>query len=113
MPANRQFLLVRRPQGAPAAEDFALVETPVPAPPPGGIVVRNRFVSLDPAQRGCQLSILVHENDPRSLQRTLQSRGVVSDFREPNVIRVAPVPLYNTFHEVWRFARVLAGDTAT
>jgi len=52
MPVNRQFLLVRRPQGAPTAEDFALVESAVPAPPPGGIVVRNRFVSLDPAQRG-------------------------------------------------------------
>lgn len=52
MSVNRQFLLVRRPQGAPAAEDFALVENPIPAPPPGGIVVRNRFVSLDPAQRG-------------------------------------------------------------
>lgn len=52
MSVNRQFLLVRRPRGAPAAEDFALVENPIPAPPPGGIVVRNRFVSLDPAQRG-------------------------------------------------------------
>lgn len=52
MPVNRQFLLVRRPQGEPVAEDFALVESPLPAPPPGGIVVRNRFVSLDPAQRG-------------------------------------------------------------
>ena len=30
------------------------------------------------------------------------------DFREPNVIRVAPTPLYNTFHEVWRFAQILA-----
>jgi NADPH-dependent curcumin reductase CurA len=52
MTGNRQFLLVRRPQGSPVAEDFALVETPVPAPPPGGFVVRNRFASLDPAQRG-------------------------------------------------------------
>ena len=37
----------------------------------------------------------------------LHGEGVVCDFREPNVIRVAPVPLYNTFHEVWRFAQVL------
>jgi kynureninase len=34
--------------------------------------------------------------------------GVKCDFREPNVIRVAPTPLYNTFHEVWRFAQILA-----
>lgn len=52
MTGNRQFLLVRRPQGAPVPEDFQLVETPIPTPPPGGFVVRNRFASLDPAQRG-------------------------------------------------------------
>ncbi|MCW1431065.1 NADP-dependent oxidoreductase [Novosphingobium sp. JCM 18896] len=52
MTGNRQFLLVRRPQGAPVPEDFQLVDTPVPVPPPGGFVVRNRFASLDPAQRG-------------------------------------------------------------
>jgi kynureninase len=34
--------------------------------------------------------------------------GGEGDFREPNVIRAAPAPLYNTFHEVWRFARILA-----
>jgi kynureninase len=60
----------------------------------------------EPAQRGCQLSILAHEA-PRELGRKLRARGVVSDFREPNVIRVAPVPLYNTFHEVWTFWRIL------
>lgn len=61
----------------------------------------------DPAQRGCQLSLLVHER-PRELLRALEEAGVVCDFREPNVIRVAPVPLYNTFVEVWRFAQTLA-----
>jgi len=35
---------------------------------------------------------------------------VKCDFREPNVIRVASTPLYNTFHEVWRFARILAEE---
>jgi len=34
---------------------------------------------------------------------------VVCDFREPNVVRIAPVPLYNTFHDCWRFADVLRG----
>lgn len=60
-----------------------------------------------PAQRGCQLSILVHDR-PRELVAKLHAEGVVCDFREPNVIRVAPVPLYNTFEEVWCFADVLA-----
>jgi kynureninase len=62
----------------------------------------------DPAQRGCQLSMLVRDN-PRELFLVLGEEGVIGDFREPNVIRVAPVPLYNTFHEVWTFARTLAG----
>ena len=56
---------------------------------------------------GAQLSLLVHDH-PRERFRALQAEGVVCDFREPNVIRVAPVPLYNTFHEVWRFAQILA-----
>ncbi|MFQ5889605.1 MAG: kynureninase [Gemmatimonadota bacterium] len=60
----------------------------------------------DPLARGCQLSILVHQG-AREAQRALEERGVVCDFREPNVLRVAPVPLYNTFHEMWRFAHIL------
>ena len=52
MTVNRRYLLVRRPHGDPVAEDFRLVEEPVPASPPGGLVVRNHFASLDPAQRG-------------------------------------------------------------
>ena len=59
----------------------------------------------NPVERGCQLSILVPER-PRELLAALQERGVLADFREPNIIRVAPVPLYNTFHEVWSFARI-------
>jgi kynureninase len=59
------------------------------------------------AARGCQLSILVHEN-PKELFRKLEAAGVKCDFREPNVIRAAPTPVYNTFHEVWRFAKILS-----
>jgi kynureninase len=59
----------------------------------------------DPAQRGCQLSLLVHDR-PRDLLRALEGRAVC-DFREPNVVRVAPVPLYNTFQEVWQFVQLL------
>jgi kynureninase len=57
--------------------------------------------------RGCQLSILAQEH-PKELHNELITAGVKCDFREPNVIRVAPTPLYNSFHEVWRFAQILA-----
>lgn len=73
--------------------------------PPGRIQV---ITPRDPSQRGCQLSIRVGDR-PREVLRALETANVVCDFREPDVIRVAPVPLYNTFHEVWRFAQVLAG----
>jgi kynureninase len=54
------------------------------------------------------LSIVVHDR-PRELVKALEARGIVCDFREPNVVRVAPAPLYNTFHDVWTFTRALAG----
>jgi kynureninase len=61
----------------------------------------------EPGARGCQLSILAHEH-PKKLFEELEIAGVKCDFREPNVVRVAPTPLYNTFDEVWRFAKILA-----
>ncbi len=61
----------------------------------------------DPEARGCQLSIQAHAH-PKQLFSELQAAGVKCDFREPDVIRVAPTPLYNTFHEIWRFADILA-----
>jgi kynureninase len=60
----------------------------------------------DTDARGCQLSILAYKH-PKELFKKLQAASVKCDFREPNVIRVAPTPLYNTFHEVWRFAKIL------
>jgi len=69
----------------------------------------KRFTVITPRdrnERGCQLSILVHEH-PKELFDKLDAAGVKCDFREPNVIRVAPTPLYNTFHEVWQFAGIL------
>src|SRR6266566_4713172 len=70
----------------------------------------NRFNVITPretAARGCQLSILAHEH-PKELFGKLQAASVKCDFRERNVIRAAPTPLYNTFHEVWWFAQILA-----
>ena len=69
---------------------------------------RARFDIITPREpqaQGCQLSLLVHDRAKDVLQ-SLESRGVVCDFREPNVIRAAPTPLYNTFHDAWRFASI-------
>lgn len=60
----------------------------------------------NPACRGAQLSYLVH--DARRTQRTLAAAGVDVDVREPDVIRLAPAPLFNTYHEVWRAAHLIA-----
>ncbi len=64
----------------------------------------------DPGARGCQLSIRNPgaEELVAILRRT---HGIVGDYRAPDVIRLAPVPSYNTFHEVWRVGRALAGLT--
>ncbi len=60
----------------------------------------------EPARRGCQISLRARRA-PRDLLTALAVSGVVCDFREPDVIRVSAAPLYNSFHEVWRFARIL------
>ncbi|XP_051751876.1 kynureninase [Ctenopharyngodon idella] len=60
----------------------------------------------DPEQRGCQLS-LSFSRPIRAVFQELEKRGVVCDMREPSVLRVAPVPLYNSFTDVHRFISVL------
>jgi kynureninase len=62
----------------------------------------------DPRQRGCQLSLRVRSSrSGRSVLETLEDSGVTCDWREPDVIRVAPVPLYNRYEEVHRFVEIL------
>ena len=61
------------------------------------------------AERGCQLSIRITTGAARgrSVFEALGARGVVVDWRSPDIIRVAPVPLYNGFEDAWRFAQAL------
>lgn len=61
---------------------------------------------LDPSQRGAQLSVLLKPGLLERVGTELLEAGIVVDQRKPDVIRVAPVPLYNTFHDVWVFVQV-------
>lgn len=60
----------------------------------------------DPGARGCQISALTDERG-KSLFDFLANNGAIADWREPNVIRLAPVPLYNTFEDVWRLGDLM------
>jgi kynureninase len=57
-------------------------------------------------ERGSQLSVFLH-GQGRALFDKLMAAGVIADWREPNVIRMAPVPLYNSFEDIWRFGQKL------
>ncbi len=60
----------------------------------------------DPNQRGSQLSLLVRK-DGKALFQHLTEQGIIGDWREPDCIRLAPAPLYNTFEDVWRVGEAL------
>ncbi|MEL6846518.1 MAG: kynureninase, partial [Bacteroidota bacterium] len=60
----------------------------------------------DPLQRGCQLSIMMHHHG-KAIFDQLEPNGVICDWREPNVIRLAPVPLYNNFMDAFEFVEIL------
>jgi kynureninase len=60
----------------------------------------------DPSARGCQLSVVAHGHG-KSLFDCLTKHGVIVDWREPAVIRMAPVPLYNSFADVAEFLTIL------
>jgi len=69
----------------------------------------KRFELITPKrteERGCQLSLRILDRPAETLS-ALEALGVVLDFRPPDVLRVAPVPLYNSFHDVWRLAGLL------
>lgn len=83
---NRQVLLVRRPQGVPAAEDFAIVEAAIPEAPEGGFVVENLYLSVDPAMRGWT-NAEANYSDPVPLDTPMRSLAVgrVVASRTPDV----------------------------
>ncbi|MEQ9422985.1 MAG: kynureninase [Cyclobacteriaceae bacterium] len=60
----------------------------------------------DPNERGCQLSLFINRGG-KDLFKRITEKGVIADWREPNVIRIAPVPLYNSFDDVWQFSQIL------
>ena len=60
----------------------------------------------DPNQRGCQLSIKLN-NSNKSLHENLRLNNVITDWRDPNVIRCAPVPFYNSYQDVYNFVKIL------
>ena len=68
--------------------------------------VDSTFEIITPLERGCQLSVFLH-GQGKSLFNYLMENGVITDWREPNVIRLAPVPFYSSFEDMYRFGQIL------
>ena len=69
--------------------------------------VESTFEIITPAEaRGCQLSVFLH-GEGRPLFEYLMKNGVITDWREPNVIRLAPAPFYCSFSDMYRFGQIL------
>ena len=87
-----EFLLQR------VIEDFPALDITIITPP-------------NPQERGCQLSLLANSNG-RELYNYLTSKAIIVDWREPNVIRAAPVPLYNSYEDVYVLAETIRAYAA-
>jgi kynureninase len=76
------------------------------------VVATRPLTVLTPAEadrRGCQLSVRIGRGSAAELTKRLRHEyGVIADAREPDVVRLAPVPLYSTYHDCWRAAAALA-----
>ncbi|WP_350287948.1 kynureninase [uncultured Croceitalea sp.] len=68
--------------------------------------VDSTFEIITPKERGCQLSVFLH-GEGRPLFDYLMKNGVITDWREPNVIRLAPAPFYCSFEDMYRFGEIL------
>jgi len=69
----------------------------------------RRITPRAPAARGCQLSLGIAGGAGKDVFRGIEEAGVTCDWREPDVIRVAPVPLYNRYEDCFRFVEILKG----
>ncbi|RYH03662.1 hypothetical protein EON65_47300 [archaeon] len=70
------------------------------------------FTPREPHRRGCQLSLVFKSRENELLNvdeilAVLKKRGVICDARKPNVLRIAPTPLYNSFSDVYHFVHIL------
>ena len=68
--------------------------------------VGGDFEIITPRERGTQLSVFLH-GQGKDLFNYLMKNGVITDWREPNVIRLAPAPFYCSFEDMWRFGEIL------
>jgi kynureninase len=87
--------------------EHILLKYPLDAPP--GDKPFTIITSSNPEERGAQLSIRLEPGLLDSVLEDLEDNGVVIDERKPDVIRVAPTPLYNTYEEVWEFVQIFLG----
>ena len=68
--------------------------------------VDSSFEIITPKDRGCQLSVFLH-GEGKALFNYLMENGVITDWREPNVIRLAPAPFYCSYEDMYRFGQIL------
>ena len=61
---------------------------------------------ITPKEKGCQISIQVKNGNKKLFDR-ITKKGIITDWREPDVIRIAPVPLYNSYTDVYKFYKIL------
>lgn len=93
--------------------EHLLLTSPLSAPPsqhgPSNEKPFTILTPSEPAHRGAQLSLRLQPGLLDTVMKELEDNGVVVDERRPDVVRVAPAALYNTFTEVWEFVRVWRG----
>lgn len=87
--------------------EHLLLKYPLDAPPDDKLFSIITPSNLD--ERGAQLSIRLQPGMLEGVMKGLGDNGVVVDERKPDVIRVAPAPLYNTYTEVWEFVQIFQG----